>query len=361
MPTSHYTDPERFERESKALFHDAPLVAGLSCDLPAPGTYFTIELGSVPVLVVRDASGTVRAFLNACRHRGSPVLSGRGPSKQGFACPYHAWSYELTGRLVARPTAKDAFVDVDAASCAGLVTLQATEAAGLILVRPGASATPIDADALLAGMAPELGEHGFDKLSFFSEHESEWAMNWKQPYETFLEAYHIFALHKESLARVVMSAPMLTDTFGPHGRGLLMGRDAEGLLEHPREAWTFEGRANLVYWLFPNSVISMPMTGHVEHWQFFPHEERPDRTRVHVRFYVPGDDLGSETKQAYWKKLVDFSLKVVTTEDFDQQAKIYRGLRSKLLPELHFGRNEPALIHFHRSIAGALAAAGTSR
>ena len=362
VPATHYTDTARFLRESKALFHDAPLVAGLSCDLPQPGTFFTLDLGSVPVLVVRDQAGHVRAFLNACRHRGSPVLSGRGQTSRGFACPYHAWSYDLGGKLIARPTAKDAFADVDP-SCAGLVGLDCAEVSGLILVRPVVTpegGQPIDGGALLSGMESELSDRGFDGLTFFAEDQSEWAMNWKQPYETFLEAYHIFALHKESLARVILSAPMLTDTFGPHGRGLLMGHAAKGLLEQEVDAWTFEGRANLVYWLFPNSVISMPMTGHVEHWQFFPHEERPDRTQVLVRFYVPGD-TPSDDKRAYWKRLVDFSLRVVTSEDFAQQVKIYKGLRSALLPELHFGRNEPALIHFHRSIERALEASEAGR
>lgn len=350
--TQTYTDPQRFADELRVLFGRRPLIAGLSCDLPRAGEYFTVDLADSPVLVVRGEDGYVRAFLNACRHRGAPVATGRGHPGRVFKCPYHAWTYDIDGRLLGQPLGRDGFPGVQPDRF-GLIPLPAAEAGGLIFVRPVAEGDPIDVTDELAGLQPELADHGFDDFAFFAERETVWDMNWKQPYETFLEAYHIFALHHGTLAKEVLSTPMLTDLFGPHGRGLLMGRQAARLLDVDEQEWAFRGHANLVYWLFPNTVLSMPMTGHAELWQFHPLGGSSARTRVTARFYTPGKP-DTASQQSFWERMVDFTMGVVTSEDLAQQERIYTNIRSGLLPELVFGRNEPALVHYHRSLDGVL-------
>lgn len=350
--TRHYTCPAHHQREMDGLFQGGAVLAGLSADLPRANTHLALQLGDVPVLLTRDAGGKVRAFLNACRHRGAQLASGRGDTPARLRCPFHAWSYELDGTLAMKPGGPDAFAELPP-SCKGLIPLQAAEDCGVILVRTQGDA-PIDVRHELHDLAPDFAGHGFDQFSFFKEHHSSWAMNWKQPYETFLEAYHIFALHRDSLAHEVMTAPMLTDTMGPHGRGLLMGRKAPQLLERPASEWRFSRHANLVYWIFPNSVLSMPMTGHAELWQFYP--EGPDRTRVHTRFYTP-KALATEQEAKFWNGIVDFTVSVVTREDFAQQEGIFANIKTGQLPEIYFGRNEPALIHYHQSLQRALDAA----
>lgn len=352
QPTSHYTDREHYEQEVDKLFRNGPLIAALSCELNGPNAYLALQLGGVPVALVRGSDGVVRAFLNACRHRGAQVVAGRGVAQDKFRCPYHAWSYDMRGRVSVRPGGPDAFAGLPS-SCQGLLELPVQEDCGLIVVCPRVGTAPVDVAAMLGPLANEFKDHGFERMAYFAEHHSTWTMNWKQPYETFLEAYHIFALHKDSLAREVLSTPMLTDSMGPHGRGLLMGRNAPNLLDRPSEEWAFSRHANLVYWLFPNTVLSMPMTDHVELWQFYP--EAVDRTRVHVRFYTP-KALETEREKSFWAGMMDFTMGVVTSEDFAQQEAIYASLRTGQLPELYFGRNEPALIHYHQSLARALAA-----
>lgn len=322
----------------------------MSCDLPHAGDYFTCDLAGVPVLVVRSENGGVRAFVNACRHRGSRVASGRGTAKRVFNCPYHAWTYDIDGRLLGQPLAQDAFKSVDR-DCFGLKALPAAEACGVILVGASQAVSAIDVRSELGGLGDEFAAHEFESLALVGERESVWEMNWKQPYETFLEAYHIFALHRDTLAKEILSTPMLTDTFGPHGRGVLMGRQAPKLLERDESEWTFRGNANLVYWLFPNSVLSLPMTGHAELWQFFP--RAAGRTRVTLRFYAPPP--ANEKQSAFWQRMLDFTMNVVTTEDFAQQEQIFGNLSSGELDEIVFGRNEPALIHYHESLDNALA------
>src|SRR5687767_10263834 len=88
--TTTYTDPAQFEAERRHLFASRPLIAGLSCDLPDPGSYLTVDLDATPALVVRDERGGVGAFVNACRHRGAPVAAGCGHAGRAFKCPFHA-------------------------------------------------------------------------------------------------------------------------------------------------------------------------------------------------------------------------------------------------------------------------------
>src|SRR6266446_3027142 len=76
-PASVYTDRQRFEREMAVLFRARPLPVGLSCECREPGSYLTARLGDMGVAVVRQRDGSLRGFLNACRHRGAPVLAGR--------------------------------------------------------------------------------------------------------------------------------------------------------------------------------------------------------------------------------------------------------------------------------------------
>lgn len=360
QPTHVYVSEPHFRNEFEHVFRGRPLVAGLSADLPTTGSFFTVEVAEVPLVVTRQEDGTVRAFLNACRHRGSRVAEGRGHPGRVFKCPYHAWVYDLKGELMGQPTARDGFASVDNEKT-GLIDLPAREHAGLILVRMERtdSSSDLVRDMEFNGLDEELKVHEFESFAFFEERHSEWRMNWKQPYETFLEAYHIFALHQGTLAKEVLSTPMLTDAFGPHGRGVLMGRRAKELADRPEEEWERAGNANIVHWIFPNTVLSLPMTGHAELWQFYPVADSPMQTQVHVRFYTP-EPVETDKERNFWERMVEFTMGVVTTEDLAQQELIHKNIRSGSLPELIFGRNEPALIHYHEALAQRLPAAETS-
>lgn len=350
--TSVYVDRARLDDEVALLLRGRPLVAGLSCDLPQPGSYFTADVGTVPVLVVRAPDGRVRAFLNACRHRGSAVARGRGATANAFTCPYHGWSYRHDGALVGQPLARGAF-DGLGDGRTGLVELACAEDCGLVAVStaPSTADEPVAVRALLAGLGDELAGHGFASYRFVGERRRTWPFNWKLGYETFLEAYHVFSLHRETLARQLKSAPMMSDFAGPHGRGVVMGNGCPELAGLPESEWGRFGRATLVYWLFPNAVLSMPQSGHAELWHFVPADGRPGASSVSVRFYAaptaPQDD-------GFWERLIAFTMGVVEAEDFGQQELIQRNVATGLLPEVVFGRNEPALIHYHEQLDAAL-------
>jgi phenylpropionate dioxygenase-like ring-hydroxylating dioxygenase large terminal subunit len=351
-PVGAYTDPDRFALEFEVFFRRAPLVVGLSADLPHVGEYVTTEAAGIPLLLVRGEDGAVRAFLNTCRHRGGRVADGRGLQGRTFTCPYHAWCYDIHGRLVGQPLAHDAFEELDRDS-SGLISLPVAERFGLVMVRPGGGAA-IDIEEELAGLGPELADHRFDDHRFFAERSGEWGMNWKLGIDTFLEAYHIFSLHKATIADDFLSTPGMFEPFGPHARILAFRRSVIDLADLDESEWNLREHCAVLYRLLPNTVLNLTAAGHSELWEFYPVDRSPHRTRVSIKFYTPGE-VTSDRERDFWLRNVDYTTGVVFAEDFLQQQVIHGNLRTGLLPELVYGRNEPGLIHFHQSVNSALA------
>src|SRR4249919_3021428 len=102
LPATWYCDRAIYERERDVVFGSNWQVAVFSPDVAAPGSYATAMVGDRPVVVVRDAAGTLRAFYNVCQHRGNIIADGTGLCTS-LQCPYHAWTYDLDGALRAAP------------------------------------------------------------------------------------------------------------------------------------------------------------------------------------------------------------------------------------------------------------------
>jgi phenylpropionate dioxygenase-like ring-hydroxylating dioxygenase large terminal subunit len=355
---SVYTDPARLADEEQTLFRRRPLIAALSADLPATGDCLATEVAGVPLLLVRGEDAEVRAFLNICRHRGGRVFTGRGRPGRALKCPYHSWAYDLNGDLLGQPLARDAFEPLERSEL-GLKPVPAAERFGLILVKlepsPDKSAR-IDVEAELAGLGPELADWSFDQWRFYDQREGVFDANWKLIRDTFLESYHVFSLHRDTLAPDMLSTPFLGEEFGPHDRGVVVRKEVVSLLERPESEWELKPYGSIVYILFPTAVINLPMSGHAELWQMYPEPGNPHRSRVTVRFYIPREPATDEDR-AFWDANVRFTHKVVFEEDFGQQQDIHRSLRTGLMPEIVYGRNEPALIHFHSEMERALGTA----
>jgi len=98
-----YSDPGIFDLEMERLFERAWILLGHECQVPDAGSFFLGRIGRYPLIVVRDQAGVVRVLHNRCAHRGPAVCTHRTGRTQLFVCPYHAWSYELDGRLRSMP------------------------------------------------------------------------------------------------------------------------------------------------------------------------------------------------------------------------------------------------------------------
>jgi phenylpropionate dioxygenase-like ring-hydroxylating dioxygenase large terminal subunit len=351
---SVYTDTERLADEMRTLFRGQPLLVGLSADLPSTGDYVATEAAGVPLLLVRGEDAIVRGFLNICRHRGGRVASGRGRPGRAFKCPYHSWAYDINGELLGQPLARDAFDSIDRSEL-GLLPVPVAERFGVIMARIDSNA-PVDISSELGELGHELGEFGLDRFRFFEERSGVFDANWKLIHDTFMESYHVFSLHRDTIAGDLLSTPFVGDSYGAHGRGAVMRKEVVRLLELDESEWDLRSNASIVYLLFPSAIINLPMSGHAELWEIYPELDDPHRSRVTVRFYSPREPVSDE-ERSFWATNVRFTESVVFKEDFDQQQDIHRSLRTGLMPEVIYGRNEPMLIHHHQQIELALAAA----
>jgi choline monooxygenase len=190
LPYAWYTDPEVLAAERARLFAPAWHYAGHAGLVAEPGSYFTCRAGAVPVVVVRDREGELRAFVNICRHRGAEVVSGAGPCTT-LQCHYHAWTYGLDGALRAAPRAGD---DLDRAAL-GLRRAGLAAWGPFLFVHADADPPPL-ADTL--GELPALvAAGGIDVDALVFHHRAEYALrtNWKVAVENFLECYHCAVAH----------------------------------------------------------------------------------------------------------------------------------------------------------------------
>lgn len=350
IPVEAYAGPERLAREREVLFRDYPLLMGLSCQLPNPGDYLTDDHSGVPILIVRDADGGLGAFMNVCRHRGARVAEGCGTASGGFTCPYHAWNYNLGGKLVGIPHKKN-FAGLDQAAH-GLRELPAVEKDGLIWVRPSAGG-PLDIDHHLGGLAPEIASYGFHDYHHYETRTIEQKFNWKIVIDTFLEPYHFGFLHKYTVGPIFIPNLCLFHPFGHNLRETLPRRSIESLRAEPESKWDLVKHTAIVYVLFPNTIFVM-QADHAETWRVYPKGGRADECVMLLDFFIP-EPASTDKARRHWDRNMDLTIRTVVEEDFATSEGIQRGFLSGAQDHVTFGRNEPALAHFEKAVAAAIA------
>lgn len=348
-----YTCPERHKREEDILIRRRPQVMGLSCDWPSPGAYRTDDFAGVPILTVRGSDGVLRAFINACRHRGAKVAHGCGTART-FTCPYHAWTYGADGVLRGLPEEASSFPGVRAER-PGLTPLPLCEKYGMVWVLPTPAAdraTGLDIDLWLDGMGPDLAAWKLDSYHCYARHVHHEAMNWKLLVDTFHEGYHFGVLHKDSLKDILVHN---VGDFTPYGSNfrLVYGRTKlDRLKAQPESEWDLMWNTTVVYSMFANTIFT-PQGDHIEIFRMYPVDGRTDRAVMETSLYIP-KPVQSEEEKAHWDANLALAIKVITTEDFPAGRSMQLGFGSGAQSHVVYGRNEPALAHYHKSIRRAL-------
>jgi phenylpropionate dioxygenase-like ring-hydroxylating dioxygenase large terminal subunit len=348
-PVTDYTCPRQAAVERDTFFRRGPINIGLGCLLPKPGDYMTHDYTGVPVLLTRRPDGSLGAFLNVCRHRGARVAEGCGAGATSFSCPYHGWTYGLDGSLVARPDERS-FTELERAACS-LRALPVVERYGMIWVCPTPEAT-FDVDELLGGLAADLAAYGFETYHHYETRILQRRINWKLAVDTFLESYHIGTLHRETISPLFHANRSTFDGFGRNLRWALPRRTIGELRALPEEQWDLIAHTAIVYMLFPNTVLVMAQD-HLETWHMFPAGNGVDETQLCVSLYTPEPAL-SDSARRHWNNNFDLTMATVEKQDFPVSEGMQRGFYSGAQDAIVFGRNEPALQHYHRAIKAAL-------
>lgn len=347
-PAEVYRCPELAAREWQSFFRSHPQVIGLSADLAEPGSFLTCSDFGVPVLATRDKAGEFRAFVNVCRHRGVKLVDEAAGQRSRFSCPFHAWTYSNQGELVSIPK-EGHFGRIDK-SCHGLVTLPAVERYGLLWVHPQPDGE-IEVDALLGGLAEEFDTWRFDRLQNVGYDSYEKRMNWKLGIDTFGETYHFPTLHRNTLAPNFHGNVQTYDTFGRNHRMGLCYKSIDELRAEPREKWHISRAALPVYYLFPNIQLNV-LSRSVVLVRLYPNPEDPARSLARLSFYATAEAL--DTEPGLVEMIVQGFSDVIRDEDFEVAARSQLGSDCGIPEHVLFGRNEPALHHYHNTYREAL-------
>lgn len=349
VPVRNYTDAGVLDREMATVFRDYPMVAGHASHVREPGSYLLGDWSKFPFVVVRDKQGTLRAFLNMCRHRGARIVSGDEERLKAFVCPFHGWTYNLDGTL--RTITKSyAFPGVDRSEY-GLQELPVVERAGLIWIHPTPGAT-IDLDAYLGEIGDDLEHFGIDELVRYRKTAVTKAANWKLLLKTYLEGYHVPFLHRTTLSKSFKRGVIAHVEHGPHIRLAAARTNILDALESDIESWRVLDYASVYYTLFPNTFFIMH-PDYVSINAFYP--QAPDRTIwTHEMLYRPSDFPG-ERGQAALGKRFDYTNDVVfDMEDFAVAEDVQAGLEYGANEFHTLGLEEGLLAIFQASVDRAL-------
>ncbi len=354
--TSTYTDAGQAAREWQEWFRGMPHCIGMSGDLAEPRAFLTIEDLGTPMLATRDTEGVFRAFVNSCRHRGALVETEARGTRRRFTCPFHAWSYDASGDLAGMPK-PDQFGDIDA-ECTGLLPLPAEERHGLLFVHPDPDGT-IDLDELLGEwLDGEFPTWHFDRLVPINHDAYDTACNWKLAMDTFGETYHFASLHKDTLFDSFHGNVQCYADDGHNHRMILCRRDIDEMRDRPEDEWDITVAGLPVYWLFPNTIV-MPFRFGCFLVRAYPTPGDPGRHVSRVDFYMkreliehPGPEQ-AEINDVIANIAQGFS-EIIRDEDDVMGESQQRAANAGALDRIVFGRNEPALHHYHQTYARKL-------
>ena len=190
MPRAFYQTDALYAAEIHKVWHAGWLFAGFTFEIPNPGDYLTFSVDTTPVLVIRDDDGTIRAFHNVCRHRGTQLCRKESGHLRAIVCPYHSWTYSRQGDLIAC----HGMHDVDK-STLGLKPLRAEVVAGLIYV--SLATNPPAFDGLRERFAEAAAPQGFDRARIAKVIDYEVQSNWKLVLVNNRECFHCLACHPQ--------------------------------------------------------------------------------------------------------------------------------------------------------------------
>jgi nitrite reductase/ring-hydroxylating ferredoxin subunit len=358
QPAANYADAARAAQEQALLFRRGPLMMALSCRVPNPGDYITDDMAGIPILIVRGEDGVVRGFRNACSHRGTRVCEGTGHAR-ALTCPYHGWTYALDGRLRGIPD-KRSFPGVDPAEH-GLQPLPTVERHGMVWMHPTPApdgATTFDVAPYLGNLDTELASYGLAAYHHYDQRIVERPMNWKLVMDTFLEPYHLGVLHRDTVAPLFVHNLCLFEPFGVHLRELLPRTSIAAQGVRPDQELDAIKHNSIIYVLFPNTVIVVQVD-HIETWRVFPVDGRPDKCVMQLDFVV-SEPIESDSAKRHWERNLDLTIRTVLNEDFVTALGMHRNYALGSPAQAVFGRNEPALAHFERTVNEQVAARAAS-
>ncbi|MEE9333028.1 MAG: SRPBCC family protein [Granulosicoccaceae bacterium] len=194
MPPNLCRDPGIAHLEHEKIWKQDWVCPGLAADIPKSGDYLSYSIADEAIYCIRDDKGEIRTYSNVCRHRMMQLVEGRGNS-QRIICPYHAWTYDLKGKLVVAGQMRESSVFDKTKIC--LPEFRTEIWNGFIYVTLNNDAASVE--QLLTPLADQVARYEMQNYIPVVTQDHTWNSNWKLLTENFMEGYHLPVAHKETV------------------------------------------------------------------------------------------------------------------------------------------------------------------
>ena len=351
LEAKYYTDPAIFRAEQNGLFMQTWQYAGHVSQVASPGDYFTFEIAGQGLFCVRGRDGELRTFYNVCQHRAHELVKGDGNCRL-LVCPYHAWTYELTGALRSGPNIRSVPGFDRNTIC--LTPVRTEILCGFIFVNLDRDALPLDTwfpdvEAEIRAYVPNI-----DQLQPLEWIEIQENCNWKVSVENYSECYHC-QLNHPTFAKGVVKPE--TYDIQPKGHCLRHTTECQNLdrMSYPVDLDANEHAGDYSSWflwptfsfqVYPGNVLNTYLWRAVD----------VDRVTVWRGWFTP---VGVDSEVIRRLAVQDRSTTV--EEDIHLVESVQRGLRSKgyepgpLVLDPKCGVNsEHSLLALHRWVREAI-------
>ncbi len=349
LPASMYVDPEVLRAETEAIFLKSWIYVAHASELAEPGDYVTAEVADQRLYVIHTEAGEIKAFHNVCQHRGHSLLRGKGKARKLLVCPYHAWSYDHDGALIAAPNCAQV-AGFDKAEFS-IPEIRVDNFAGFVFINLDPDARPMaevyeGAEERLLALCPDA-----PALKTGGDVIFDIAGNWKNVGDNLLECYHCSTAHKAFVDLVEMPTyEVETHEYWSIQWGGTRPENSAFDYDPQSSDKTF---ATLYLWPML-AFAKFPGTSGIATFSFLP--TAPEVTHQVFAYHVPGNAL-TETED----KALTYFREVLGPEDVDLVEDVQRGLHSRgyhqgrfMVDEARSEISEHAAHHFQNLVARAL-------
>lgn len=345
LPAWCYTSPEFYKREVDRIWRKIWNFLGSVDQVRNNGDYFTVTFAGIPLIILRDQDGQIRAFANTCRHRGCELVEGSGNAKL-IVCPYHSWTYELSGALRGAPE-MDKTHDFDKADY-GLIPVKVDTWGGFIFINFDDNAPPLKKQ--LGELPEKLAPYKLENMALARRKVFDFDCNWKLFVENAKEAYHIATVHRATINKYASakSAGYWVEeakgdyviSFAQHEGSMALLKDAKGFPTIESLVGRREGGGTYAPLLYPSTYLACTIDCA---WYLEMHPISADKTRMVHGALFPRDRLErpdfEQIAKNYYERW-DLTLE----EDILASVRQQKGLETPFAPPGRFSYREP-LVH----------------
>jgi phenylpropionate dioxygenase-like ring-hydroxylating dioxygenase large terminal subunit len=355
VPAARYCDPEFASLERAHIFEKCWLFVAHAEQLPGAGSYLLLDaldrIGH-PIFLLRGEDDRIRAFYNSCRHRGGPLVNEpNGVTGKRLVCKYHSWTYDLEGKLLGFPEAKN-FPRGMKGSCPPLARAQCDTWGPLVFVKlaPGGPGLREYLEPVASELDPLLGRAA--SVHFAGVKQLDVECNWKLAGDGNIETYHVPFVHRNTAA-AVLDEKRTGQWLFPNGHSRMLIRFRESVLDAVAASPIppFEGDTSLAalgiysFHVFPN--LSIVMGGPSSAFLISAIPDGPHRCAYYTHFLSPVARNPENTR------LLDASIAAnwtVLLEDLACMSSAQKAMRSGVADVLRLQYQERRIRYVHEEI-----------